>query len=124
MLWMIQRVFYGKLGLRPEEVQGWDISPREHVELWPLAILFLVMGIFSPFWTKAIDQYSQNVARAVQAAGACPLAQHCNARLVMEPGQAPTERGKLADHNGFVDPDLAAAALHKQAPAKNKGARY
>ncbi len=30
MLWMIQRVFYGSLGLRPEEVQGWDLSPREH----------------------------------------------------------------------------------------------
>src|SRR6185437_6311257 len=36
MLWMIQRVFYGSLGLRPEEVPGWDINAREHIELWPL----------------------------------------------------------------------------------------
>lgn len=121
MLWMIQRVFYGSLGMRPEEVQGWDISPREHVELWPLALLFLIMGIFSPYWTKAIDPYSQNVARAVQAAGACPLAQDCRARFGTV---SDAERDRLANHNGFVDPDLAAAALHKKAPATNKGARY
>jgi len=57
MLWMIQRVFYGSLGLRPEEVQGWDLTPREHLELWPFAALFLIMGIASPFWTRAIDTF-------------------------------------------------------------------
>ena len=57
MLWMIQRVFYGALGYRPEEVKGWDLSAREHVELWPLAVLFLVMGLASPFWMKSIDTY-------------------------------------------------------------------
>jgi len=57
MLWMIQRVFYGSLGLRPEEVQGWDLTPREHIELWPLALLFLAMGIASPLWIRAIDTY-------------------------------------------------------------------
>jgi NADH-quinone oxidoreductase subunit M len=55
---MIQRVFYGSLGLRPEEVTGWDLKPREHLELWPLAALFLIMGIFSPFWTRAIDTFA------------------------------------------------------------------
>ena len=58
MLSMIQKVFYGNLGLRSEEVTGWDLKPREHLELWPLAVLFLVMGIFSPFWMKSIDTYS------------------------------------------------------------------
>jgi NADH-quinone oxidoreductase subunit M len=58
MLTMIQRVFYGNLGLRPEEVRGWDLDPREHLELWPLALLFLIMGIFSPFWMRAIEPYS------------------------------------------------------------------
>jgi NADH-quinone oxidoreductase subunit M len=57
LLWMTQRVFYGSLGLRPEEVPGWDLTPREHLELWPLAALFLIMGIASPFWMKAIDTY-------------------------------------------------------------------
>ncbi|HXS14026.1 MAG TPA: NADH-quinone oxidoreductase subunit M [Acidobacteriaceae bacterium] len=104
MLWMIQRVFYGSLGLRPEEVPGWDINAREHIELWPLAILFLVMGIFSPYWTRAIDPYSQTVARGISTASHTPL-----------PPSTP---------NGFVDPKLGAAALGKQQPATNKGAHY
>jgi NADH-quinone oxidoreductase subunit M len=57
MLWMIQRVFYGGLGLRPEEVQGWDLDAREHIELWPLALLFLAMGVASPLWMRAIDTF-------------------------------------------------------------------
>jgi NADH-quinone oxidoreductase subunit M len=58
MLWMVQRIFYGRLGLRPEEVRGWDLCAREHVELWPFAALFLIMGVASPIWMKAIDTFS------------------------------------------------------------------
>ncbi len=57
MLWMIQRVFYGTLGVRPEEVSGWDLTAREHLELWPFAALFLIMGVASPLWMNAIDTY-------------------------------------------------------------------
>jgi NADH-quinone oxidoreductase subunit M len=109
MLWMIQRVFYGKLGLRAEEVSGWDLKPREHIELWPLAILFLVMGVFSPYWTKAIDPYSQTVAKQIWPGHCYPP--HCKASLIVTT-------------NGFVDPNLGAAALGKQPPATNKGAHY
>ncbi|HWZ51480.1 MAG TPA: NADH-quinone oxidoreductase subunit M [Granulicella sp.] len=55
MLWMIQRVFYGELGIKSESTLGWDLDTREHLALWPLMILFLVMGVFSPLWTRAID---------------------------------------------------------------------
>jgi NADH-quinone oxidoreductase subunit M len=103
MLWMIQRVFYGTLGLRPEEVPGWDLNAREHLELWPLALLFLIMGIFSPYWTRAIDPHSQTVARGMIA---------------------PADRVQVSNPNGFVDPNLGATALGKQPPATNKGARY
>lgn len=58
MLLMIQRVFYGRLGLRSEEVSGWDLNPREHLELWPFLALFLIMGVASPFWMRAIDGFS------------------------------------------------------------------
>jgi len=58
MLWTVQRVFYGALGLRPTEVPGWDITLREHIELWPLAALFLLMGVCSPFWMRAIDTFA------------------------------------------------------------------
>jgi NADH-quinone oxidoreductase subunit M len=57
MLWMIQRVFYGSLGLRAEEMPGWDLTAREHLELWPLTALFLIMGVASPLWMRAIDTY-------------------------------------------------------------------
>jgi NADH-quinone oxidoreductase subunit M len=65
MLWMIQRVFYGNLGVRSEEVQGWDLTAREHLELWPLAALFLIMGVASPLWMRAIDTYGAATAGKV-----------------------------------------------------------
>jgi len=57
LLSMIQKLFYGKLGLRSEEVAGWDLCAREHLELWPFAALFLIMGVASPFWMKPIDTF-------------------------------------------------------------------
>jgi hypothetical protein len=83
------------------------------------------MGIFSPYWTKAIDPYSQTVARGVRAAVACPLAQHCTARLIVRTVDVNGVTHYSAPlPPGFVDPNLAAAALGKPAPAVNKGARY
>lgn len=55
MLWMIQRVFYGELGIRSRDVGAADLDAREHLALWPLVILFFVMGVASPFWLRAID---------------------------------------------------------------------
>ena len=62
MLWMIQRVFYGGIGHRPSEVNGWDLCAREHLELWPFAALFLIMGLASPLWMKAIDGFGAPAA--------------------------------------------------------------
>jgi NADH-quinone oxidoreductase subunit M len=123
MLWMIQRVFYGRLGLRPEEVTGWDITAREHVELWPLAVLFLVMGVFSPIWMRAIDSYGSLAAanaRWFVRTTSVPLS-----RLTPEQQRWVLEhQSQNAGQHPFVDPNLAAGALHKPAPAVNKGARY
>jgi NADH-quinone oxidoreductase subunit M len=58
MLTMIQRVFYGSVGVRPAEVRGWDLTVREHVELWPFAALFLFMGLHSAAFLRAIDTFS------------------------------------------------------------------
>jgi NADH-quinone oxidoreductase subunit M len=55
MLSMIQRVFYSDLGRKPAKIEGWDLDPREHLALWPMVALFLVMGVASPVWIKAID---------------------------------------------------------------------
>ncbi|MDQ2763904.1 MAG: Fe-S-binding domain-containing protein, partial [Pseudomonadota bacterium] len=66
MLWMIQRVFYGDLGIKSENVSGWDLDAREHLAMWPLVILFLVMGVASPIWLRAIDTAGTRIA-AVQS---------------------------------------------------------
>jgi NADH-quinone oxidoreductase subunit M len=62
MLWMIQRVFYGGIGYRPNEVTGWDLTAREHLELWPFAALFLLLGVASPLFMRAIDTFGAPIA--------------------------------------------------------------
>jgi len=65
MLWMIQRIFYGELGRRPETVPAVDLTAREHLALWPLVALFLFMGIASPVWLRAIDTAGARIAAVV-----------------------------------------------------------
>jgi NADH-quinone oxidoreductase subunit M len=69
LLLMTQRVFYGRLGVRPDEVPGWDLTAREHLELWPFAALFLLMGVASPLWMRAIDTYGAATAGKVVEVG-------------------------------------------------------
>jgi NADH-quinone oxidoreductase subunit M len=65
MLRMIQRIFYGELGHRPETVPPVDLTAREHLALWPLVALFLFMGIASPVWLRAIDTAGARIAAVV-----------------------------------------------------------
>jgi NADH-quinone oxidoreductase subunit M len=58
MLSMIQRVFYAGLGPKPASVAARDLDAREHLALWPMIVLFLAMGVFSPIWMRAIDGYA------------------------------------------------------------------
>jgi NADH-quinone oxidoreductase subunit M len=54
LLWMYQKVFYGPI--RHEENKTVpDIGLREQISLWPIAVMALVMGVFSPYWMKSID---------------------------------------------------------------------
>jgi NADH-quinone oxidoreductase subunit M len=55
MLWMIQRVFYGDLNFNTAEVAAPDLDAREHIALWPMVALMLLMGVVSPYWMRAID---------------------------------------------------------------------
>jgi NADH-quinone oxidoreductase subunit M len=127
MLWMIQRVFYGALGLRPDEVSGWDLTAREHTELWPFAALFLLMGVLSPFWMRAIDSYAAPTVRTAVFNDFCLPPRHCTFRVGYSvsqsgsPAETPSSPPQAAP---FVDPALAAAANGKPAPQTNKGARY
>ncbi len=55
LLTMIQRVFYADLGNISAERNGWDLTGREQIALWPMVALFVIMGIASPYFTKSLD---------------------------------------------------------------------
>jgi NADH-quinone oxidoreductase subunit M len=55
MLWMIQRIFYGELNDNTAGISAPDLDGREHLALWPMAALMLLMGVASPIWMRAID---------------------------------------------------------------------
>ena len=52
---MIQRVFYADLGPTSAERPAWDLTVLEHFALWPLTLLFVVMGVASPYFTRALN---------------------------------------------------------------------
>ncbi|MGC2502411.1 MAG: NADH-quinone oxidoreductase subunit M, partial [Silvibacterium sp.] len=64
MLGMIQRVFYGPQSALVTERASRDFSGREHLLLWPMAVLMLAMGVASPFWMRAIDQGVSGLANS------------------------------------------------------------
>ena len=54
MLWMYQRVFFGKV-THPENNPLPDLYAREQLALWPTAIAALVMGVAPLLWLNIID---------------------------------------------------------------------
>ncbi len=56
MLWMVQRVFYGPDSAMIDRNPVPDLVAREHLALWPAAVLMLIMGVASPYWIRAIGQ--------------------------------------------------------------------
>src|SRR6185437_8796700 len=74
MLWMVQRVFYGPESPLVHRAPAHDLAAREHIALWPMAILMVVMGAASPYWIRAID-------RGVHALSNAPALTHPTAAL-------------------------------------------
>jgi NADH-quinone oxidoreductase subunit M len=60
MLWMYQRVFFGKVKTDINRSLP-DLSMRERVALWPLAIAALIMGVAPLLWINAVDPAIRNV---------------------------------------------------------------
>ena len=60
LLWMYQRVFFGKV-THSENLEIPDLSSREKLALWPAAVLALVMGVVPLWWLNAIDPAVQSV---------------------------------------------------------------
>lgn len=61
LLTMVQRVFYGPVSTLVSGRATPDVKLREHLALWPMALLMLVMGVASPYWMKAIDEAVTNL---------------------------------------------------------------
>ena len=37
---------------RPPSDRGWDLNAREHLALWPMVALFVIMGVASPYFMQ------------------------------------------------------------------------
>ncbi|MDE3106082.1 MAG: NADH-quinone oxidoreductase subunit M [Acidobacteriota bacterium] len=72
MLTMVQKIFYGSLGLKPRTVPPRDLDAREHLLLWPVAVLMLAMGLASPYWMRAIDTVGAAIADDIPSSPATP----------------------------------------------------
>jgi NADH-quinone oxidoreductase subunit M len=55
LLWMIQRIFYGPQSSMVINRPAPDILAREYFALVPIVILMFCMGVFSPYWMRAIN---------------------------------------------------------------------
>ena len=86
LLTMIQRVFYADLGPTSAERPTWDITAREHLALWPLVVLILVMGVASPKFTRALDPLGRTYASVTRS---YPLGQYrtFEAQKIHPPGE-------------------------------------
>lgn len=60
MLWMYQRVFYGKIS-HDVNLKLPDLDLRERVALWPPALAALVMGVAPLIWINAVDSTVRHV---------------------------------------------------------------
>ncbi len=68
MLWMVQRVFYGPESPLIHQTRVRDLVAREHLALWPMAVLMLLMGVASPYWIRAIDHGVRGYSNAAHPA--------------------------------------------------------
>jgi NADH-quinone oxidoreductase subunit M len=76
MLWMVQRIFYGQPSSLVMNRVSVDLNAREHITLWPMAVLMLAMGVLSPYWIRAIDGAMSSLANpaSVTASHSVPAA--------------------------------------------------
>ena len=105
MLIMIQRVFYGHLGVVSDEVPGRDLNGREHVALWPFVAVFLLMGLAPTLFLRTID------VNGVQMADKAPVS------TPQKPVHSESEN--YGPQARFVDPALKQAVDIRDAKAKS-----
>ena len=81
MLSMVQRIFYRKESSLVLSRPAPDLDFREHLTLWPMAILMLAMGVLSPYWIRAIELAMTPLSGATPAVAAPVTPMTAAARL-------------------------------------------
>jgi NADH-quinone oxidoreductase subunit M len=66
MLWMVQRVFYGKV-TKSENVHLQDVTVREWAGLAPICVMALVMGIVPTLFTKPMEPAVRRMVERMQS---------------------------------------------------------
>jgi NADH-quinone oxidoreductase subunit M len=90
MLTMVQRIFYGQQSRLVTDEPRFDLGFREHVTLWPMALLMLVMGVASPYWIKGIEGGVSGLVAAPPAAPSGPIVINTTVRVnAGDPGVQP-----------------------------------
>ena len=64
MLWMFQRVMYGRLPVALENAPTLDL--REKVSLWPIVLVVIFIGVGSAVFTRPMDKSVEMVRTAIQ----------------------------------------------------------
>ena len=125
MLIMIQRVFYGHLGVVSSAKPGVDLKLREHLALWPLVACMVAMGVSSPYWLHTLDANGTALAiRPVPPVPGAPTRVEAESYTPAAAEPEPTIQIAPPKQQPFVDPKLAAGALKQPAPPTAKGAAY
>jgi NADH-quinone oxidoreductase subunit M len=119
LLTMIQRTFYADLGSTTATKPGWDMCAREHVAMWPLVILFLVMGVASPLFIRALDPLGVRYAGYKLPLESSPI-RHSESESYSQ--NAMPKTGMISSY-AAVTPDWAARQQREQALAAVGGAR-
>ncbi len=66
MLWMVQRVYYGKV-TDPHNADLPDLRPREWVAVAPLCAMCIVRGVFPTFFMKPMEPAVRRIVERVQS---------------------------------------------------------
>ena len=86
MLWMYQRVFYGKV---THEINNTlpDLNGRERLALWPTAVAVLAMGVASPIWIHPMEASVRAVIAPTAAETSASVAPHAGSTANAGGGQ-------------------------------------
>lgn len=76
MLHLTQRLFYQGESAMVRSEKAPDLNFREHITLWPMALLMVAMGLAVPVWMRAIDGAMRQYAQPVAAVLVSPPAGH------------------------------------------------